>query len=248
MVQRASELDNTLPEVHITLGVISHYYDWDWTSAEQHYLRAIELDPCSAEAYARYAVLLVFARGKFDEAVEKAQLSIELDPFNPLWHYYFGLVLQGARRYADSIKTLKRAIELAPTSAVYYHQLGLAYLFNKMYDQAIAVFNNEIALTGRHLWPLSALSTVYWDLGKFEESEVLLQEILARSKQEYVQSTIPATVYGKQGRMDEAFKLLDQAYDERDGLLFVARYHPLIDPLRGDPRFAAFLKKMGFDK
>jgi len=51
-----------------------------------------------------------------------------------------------------------------------------------------------------------------------------------------------------QGRMDEAFELLERAYDERDGLLFLYKYYPVFDAYRGDGRFDDILNKMGFDK
>ncbi len=42
---RALELDETLAEAHASLGRVLAAYDWDWTSAEKEYKRAIELNP-----------------------------------------------------------------------------------------------------------------------------------------------------------------------------------------------------------
>ncbi|GAG83360.1 unnamed protein product, partial [marine sediment metagenome] len=43
--QRALELDDTLAEVHYTLGIIRTWSDWDWEGGEQAFKRALEIKP-----------------------------------------------------------------------------------------------------------------------------------------------------------------------------------------------------------
>jgi TolB-like protein/DNA-binding winged helix-turn-helix (wHTH) protein len=45
---KALELDESLAEAHTALGWVEWGYDWDWSSAEREFKRAIELDPDSA--------------------------------------------------------------------------------------------------------------------------------------------------------------------------------------------------------
>jgi TolB-like protein len=42
---RAVEIDPSLPEAHTALALIVQNYDWDWTTAEREFRRAIELNP-----------------------------------------------------------------------------------------------------------------------------------------------------------------------------------------------------------
>ena len=50
------------------------------------------------------------------------------------------------------------------------------------------------------------------------------------------------------GDIDEAFRWLDIAVEEKaTGLIFL-RVHPRIDALRGDPRYDALLKRVGLDR
>jgi hypothetical protein len=55
-----------------------------------------------------------------------------------------------------------------------------------------------------------------------------------------------AVVYGALGEKDEAFCLLEQAFEERSPFLAVAKVDPRLDPLRGDPRFKDLLRRMNF--
>ena len=60
------------------------------------------------------------------------------------------------------------------------------------------------------------------------------------------QPWLRAVVSGALGEKDEAFRLLDQALDERSSTLSAAKVDPRLDPLRDDPRFQDFLRRMNF--
>jgi eukaryotic-like serine/threonine-protein kinase len=51
-VQKALDIDEGLPEAHLTLGIIYHWHDYDWNAAEKEFKRAIELQPRLAIAHA----------------------------------------------------------------------------------------------------------------------------------------------------------------------------------------------------
>ena len=55
---KALELDSDLAEAHAVLGHILAFYDWAWTTAEQEFQRAIDLDPNSIYAHRLYGQML----------------------------------------------------------------------------------------------------------------------------------------------------------------------------------------------
>jgi hypothetical protein len=48
------------------------------------------------------------------------------------------------------------------------------------------------------------------------------------------------------GEVDQAFSQLDRAYQQHEGDLQAFKVDPLLQPLRGDPRYAEFLRKLNF--
>ena len=57
--------------------------------------------------------------------------------------------------------------------------------------------------------------------------------------------TYVAAIYGALGEIDEAFKWLEEAYEERDGDLRYLKVDPYFDTVRPDPRFTGLLKRIG---
>jgi len=52
-------------------------------------------------------------------------------------------------------------------------------------------------------------------------------------------------VYGAWRETDLAFECLERAHVQRDTGLSRMKYEPAFRPLNGDPRWGAFLRKMG---
>ncbi len=245
---QALELDDTLAETHYVLGWMVMHYDYDWAGAEKHFRRAIELDPSSAEAHWRYGFFLLHVRGRFDEAVAEVRRAVELEPLSVSTNTRLGQILCRVRRYEEAITRLRKAVELDPSNWWAHWSLAEAYHLNSMYSEAIAAMQTAIALAGPHPWNLSNLAVIYAASGKTAEAEAIYDELLARSRREYVQPFVFAWVTAGLGRKDETVEWLGRAYDERDPLLAVLKHLPFFDFLRDDPRFDALLERMGLEE
>ena len=59
---KALEIDGTLADAHLSLAMITFFYDWEWESAEQAFRQSIALNPNNAEALSYYALFLGLRR------------------------------------------------------------------------------------------------------------------------------------------------------------------------------------------
>src|SRR2546429_9321847 len=95
--------------------------------------------------------------------------------------------------------------------------LGLLYIYLGRSEEAIARLEVAVTASGRHPWTLSALAVCYSALGNLSEVDAISDELLARARREYVQSSTLAIVAASLGRMDVAFEFLGPAGDAHDG-------------------------------
>jgi hypothetical protein len=82
----------------------------------------------------------------------------------------------------------------------------------------------------------------YHALGREKESDATLSELIAKYHASDAYQI--AEVYAFRNQPDEAFEWLERAYTQRDSGLIFTKVDPPLKSLHGDPRFAAFLKKL----
>jgi len=74
---------------------------------------------------------------------------------------------------------------------------------------------------------------------------MVLEELIDRSRREYVPSTCFVWIHTALGQEDEAFEWLERAYEAKDFDLFFLNVDPDYEPLRDDPRFDDLLRRVG---
>jgi hypothetical protein len=72
-------------------------------------------------------------------------------------------------------------------------------------------------------------------------------ELEEKRKTEYISPVELATAYIALGDSQRALDWVEAAVDDRRGWAAYLRVHPVLDPLRGEPRFAALVQRMKFD-
>ncbi|MFQ5790514.1 MAG: tetratricopeptide repeat protein, partial [Acidobacteriota bacterium] len=245
-VERALELDDTLAEAHYSLAYVSCVYDWDWPTAAREFERAIELNPSYAAAHYMYAFYLWLVEGRTDEAIAEANRAVEIDPLDSHATGMLGIVLWGGGRSREAIPLLERAVEQDPAYFFLYRCLGLAYHAESMHPEAIAALEQATILSGRDYIVRTELAIARALSGEPQKAETILNELIARSRQEYVSPLFLAVIQLALGRKEEALASLERAYDKRDPTLVTLKHWPFVQPLHGDPRFESLLKRIGW--
>jgi tetratricopeptide (TPR) repeat protein len=241
--KRALELDDSLAEAHATSGALSMFYNLEWTSAERDYKRAIELNPNYEISYELYSYLLS-AMGKLDQAVTTAQRGLDAAPLSlPLSEDLTGAYYL-ARRYDESTRAALKSLEIEPNNFGPYLRLAEIYEVQRMHDAAIQQCQKAIGLVGRRTPLLALMGHAYASSGRPQEALKILDELNAKSKQEYVSSYDLAILYVGLADKDRAFEQLNKAYDDRAGWIIYLNVEPIFDPIRSDPRFGELVKRL----
>ena len=243
MARKALELDETLAEAHTSLAWVTFIYDWEWSAAEREFCRAIDLNPRYSVARQWYAWLLI-AMGRTDAALSQGRTALELDPASVSIRRSMGWLHYYARQPEAALEQLRRAVTMNPTAEENHRLLGLAYLQIGMYDEAGAAFRESIANSESTALATAGLGQAAALSGKTAEARGILEELYAVSRERYISPVAFVMLHASLGDGDAAFEWLERAYDDRRGWLAYLRVEPMLDGLRGDPRFSRLLHRM----
>jgi TolB-like protein/tetratricopeptide (TPR) repeat protein len=242
--KKALELDDTLAEAHTTLALAIWYYDFDFSQANREFRRAIELNPNYATAHQQYGNNTLSALGRFDDAIAEGKQAVELDPLSLVINSDLGVDYFFARRYDEAIAQLHKTLEMDPGYYFAHVMLGQTLEMKSAPDAAIAEYQKARALNDDPS-VLGMLARTYGLSGNKTEAEKILNQLRELSTQRYVAAYSFALVYLGLGDKEEALRWLEQSYQDRAGSdVGWIRVDPLVDPLRGDPRFEALAEKI----
>jgi TolB-like protein len=242
---KAIELDNSLAEPHACLAFIAETYDWDWPAAEREYKQALELNPGYAQAHNWYAGYLTYT-GRFNEGIAEAMRARELDPLSlPLNNALAGRLLAGGR-YDEALGQVQRSLELDEHYAPAHQTLGWIYLHSGKQKEAIREFQHALELSGAEDTDIQLdLGFACAVSGQREEARRILVKLEQMHQQRIAPSASVAILYGALGESGQAFAWLEKAYQERDPQLTYLKAGRRFEPMRKDPRFGQFVRRVG---
>ncbi len=242
--EKALQLDSNLAEAHASLGLIAPFSNWNWAGAEQHYQRAIELDPNYATAHHWYAEGYLMPVGRADEAISEIHKAQELDPLSAVIATDLGKELYFVRRYDEALVELRRALELDPNFTTAHNWISDTLLEKKMYNDAMVELEKTKPFREERVY-VRQTAYLYARMGRNAEARAALAKSLQLSKDKQVSSGAIALTYAALGDKDESFQWLEKAYTERSSFMTSLKYWSVFDPLRSDPRFADLLRRVG---
>jgi TolB-like protein/class 3 adenylate cyclase/Flp pilus assembly protein TadD len=242
--QKALELDDTLAEAHTSLAMVLRAYDFDYARAVAEFRRAIELNPNYAPAHYWFGTHVLSGLGRFDEAIAEVQRAIELDPLSLVANVDVGTTYVYARRFDDAIDQLRKAIELNDSFYYAHYQLGIALECKGLIDAAIAEYEKAHQLNDDP-YVSSLLGHAYALRGRRDDALKMLAQLRDESAHHYVPAAGFAIIYLGLGDKDEALDWLEKGFSDRDGWnIGFVKVDPMLDGLRGNPRFEALVQKV----
>ncbi len=240
--QRAVEIDDALAEAHSSLGSVFFWYDWNWKEAEEHFIRALELDPNSSIAHFGYADFLSKME-RPEEALAEIKRAREIEPFSPFINTFEAWFLAAGQPDA-AMERVGIAIDLDPNFFFAHWIAAEIYKGKKMYPESIAESRLAKSLSPHQTWSDVGLAYTFVETGQLNESRAILNEMLRLSESRWVPPYHIALVYNALGETDQALAWLEKGYQHRDPKMALLKEERWKN-LRGDPRFQDILRRVG---
>ena len=242
---KALELDDTLAEAHFSLAQLRFNFEWDWVGAEQAFKRALELDPANVWAHGLYAFLLS-TMDRHEEAMVQATKARELDPLSVNATVNTGWMSFLAGDYNEALIAGRRGIEMDVTFANAHTLIGYTLFRRGEYARGIAAMEtaHEIAYFPAQ-W--GSLGRMYGLVGRKDEAQNVLNDLLTRSKEQYIPALSIAYVYDGLGDFEQANVWMNKAITNREGGLDLFKVDFVDVHTRANPYYSEWLKKIGLD-
>ncbi len=244
-VRKALELDPQLPDAHALLADL-YQKQWQWADAEAEYKRALELNPNDVAAHLGLSDWLL-CQGRTEEALAWAQRARELDPLG-VNGGEIGWILLQARRYDEAVREFRSVLALHSDDALALWGLGFVLIVKGQSEEAIPVLEKTVSVMDRSPGSIGMLATAYAHAGRRTQALRLLGDLRRRRQTTYVPAGAFISTCLALGDYDQAFAWLERAYQEQSNILQVLKVDPFFDPVRGDPRFADLVRRVGLDQ
>jgi TolB-like protein/Tfp pilus assembly protein PilF len=238
-LMKALELDSSNAEVQYTLGIISIWTMWDWTSGEEGLKKAIDVNPNHAEAHAYYSHFMNIM-GRPEEAMTEIEIAMKLDPYNPLIISLYSVDLWLVRRFDKAEIAAREAIRMDPFASV--AQTVLTHILHKAgrFEEAWESAKKEFTMAGQGKAFEQDFNKLGYTGALIKATEAL--EILSEST--YVDPAHVAIVYLMADNNEKALECLEKAYEIRSQSLPYLKM-PYFDTIRDESRFQEIARKMG---
>jgi serine/threonine protein kinase/tetratricopeptide (TPR) repeat protein len=232
--RRAIALNPNLADGHVSLARVLYDSDWDLDGAEREYQKAIALEPRHALAHDWYGLLLA-VEGRHREAVREVQTAVQLEPEIASYLNHLGWIFNLGRRPQEAIPQLEKALQLAPADAGTLNNYGDALIHAGRWQEARFVLTKALP----HLAHPGRVVAVEFLVGNEAEGRRLM-DLVERPANPSSEARVFA--YMAAGEPDKALALLSEVVPMRDFLVHFM-VHPILDPLRIDPRFETLMRQ-----
>ena len=247
-----------------------------YSGAKAAALKALELDPNSAETHTSLAYVLFCYEWDPEAAMKELRTAIELNPNYATAHHWYAVILAEIGQSEEAMREMEQARKLDPLSVRISANVGHLLYLRRQYDQAILETRKALELEPNDRMTHERLGETYLQMGMSKEALAeyrlisssdeldpglvcayaaagnrkealrILSWLKQKSKREYIAPYYMIRAYTALGEKDEALAWLQKGVETYSGGMDRLKVDPAFDPLRGDPRFQKLLRRMKF--
>lgn len=238
---KAVQLDDTLPEAHLTLCAMIFANRWDWTGSDQECKRAIELDPEFAEAY-HFRAKILATLNRNQEAIEAQKKATELDPFARPFALAYSYQL--ARQYDAALTDALQRQDSTPNDWGLHWILYVTYRCKGMYKEATRELEKMFTLQGDEA-SVAIVRRAFQQGGYKAVVRWQVDDLKKKSSKQYVSPVDLSLLYAQLGDREKTLSLLEQGYEEHSPILLWVQNDPAYDFLHSDERYRSIITRVG---
>jgi TolB-like protein/Flp pilus assembly protein TadD len=240
----ATAFDDELAEAQASRAFVRAYFEYDWKGAEADLQRAHELNP-SYWVTPYWRALILNSLGRYDEAEQRIQQALELEPLSPTVMHMAIAISYYAGRFEQAIERGMRGIESPSPFFFIHYWLGLAFEAVGRQEEAVSELEKAAEMTSPAVsFVMGGLAHVYVSAGRRGEAEMILRELLGLGEHGVVDAVGFATTYLALGDSENALQWIERGVEARGILPCMIKGNPHLNPLRGAPRFQEALRRM----
>lgn len=235
----ALALDSTLAEAHVVLGNKYLYNEWNFTKAEYHLKKALELNPSSIEARYLHAWFLTLIK-KNTEAEAEMKRAVDIDPKDVTAQGYLAWMYQFFGQFEKALDESRKLLQLDPNSALAYYVMGSSYSEMGMHYEAIEMHKKGLSLSPGNE---NGLAIAYGRAGQKDKALEVVAEM-----EKYIDSwwyawglaEVYATL-GENGKALDCLEIVIKLHGDFAPWMNVDFY---MKPLQNEPRFRDMISKL----
>jgi TolB-like protein/Flp pilus assembly protein TadD len=237
-INNALTLNPDLAGAHVAHALLLAFADLDFVGAKTEFERAVELAPNNLDAVASLAQMRA-AFGHPEAAIEPIRKTLENDPRNAGWYGLLANDLMAVGRLDEAEQATRQQIDLGGTEENLKSRLCTIEVLRG--NGAAALEKAQQLPAGRSRdFALARARQIGNDSAAASAALKTLIDNYANTN-----AYLIAGVYALRRDPDSMFAWLDRAWANREDNVVIVYYDPFVLRYKGDPRFAAFCKKIG---
>ena len=238
---KALELDDSLPEAHLTMAAAIYAGRWDWQWSEREVRRAVELNPDFAEGWHLYAKMLG-PLNRSEEAIAAQKKATGLDPFARPWA--MAAIFQVARKFDACLDEANSRLETLPHSPGLHWLKADCYRAKGMTKQSVDELVTALKDAGQTA-SAAAMQKAFTRGGYKAVVRWQIAEAEKIARQRYLSPVKIAQLHALLGEREPTLSLLEEGFRQHSPNILWIQRDPAYDFLHSDPRFQSLVQRTG---